>query len=301
MGRVLAAVAVTVALAAALAGCAGRAPGVDGDLTNNWPPMPVPTLAVPADHACYDLPGMANLPTKLPLPVSCDDNHNLETVHVGAFTGADTATETPPPDGGPAQQKAYADCTGAARAFLGDDWRTGRVELVMTVPTDVQWGADARWYRCDLVQLGDLETYQIDSRQGSLRGALTGGRPVALTCFSARTSGNSVESMVAADCTARHNVEFAGVWTAPPGAYPDSDADRDKADLAGCKAVIATFARVPDDDRLQYRVGQLSDGFGEDEWAVGNRGVRCYIWMDTKPLTHSVRGVGPSGLPINYR
>jgi hypothetical protein len=64
--------------------------------------------------------------------------------------------------------------------------------------------------------------------------------------------------------------------------------------------VIASFAHIPNDDKFRYRVGQVTYGFGKADWDLGNRGVRCYVWMDNKAFTKSLRGVGTGGLPINY-
>jgi hypothetical protein len=64
--------------------------------------------------------------------------------------------------------------------------------------------------------------------------------------------------------------------------------------------VVASFAGVPNDDKLRYRVGQITYAFGKPEWDLGNRGVRCYIWMEGKTFTRSLKGAGTAGLPINY-
>jgi hypothetical protein len=295
-------VAVVLGAAAALmiAGCGGRPPGVDGNLTNNWPAMPEAKLPVPADHACYALSDPAPGVSKLPPTVDCGTQHNVETIHVGMLTGGDAKADAPPPDGSPVQQHAYTDCSNAAKDFVGDDWRNGRIGLDLVMPTSGQWDAEARWYRCDLVEFKDLDSYDVLNRSASLKGTLTGARPVGLGCFKATTKGEDIDTMAPVDCATGHNTEYAGIWEAPAGAYPADASQREKTQLDGCRGVIATFAGIPNDDKLRYRVGQITYGFGKADWDLGNRGVRCYIWMDTKTLTKSLKGAGVAGLPINY-
>jgi hypothetical protein len=288
------------AAALILAGCGGRPPGVDGNLTNNWPPMPEAKLPVPADHACYALTDPAPGAFKLPPAVDCGAQHNMETIHVGTLTGGDATADAPPPDGSPPQQRAYADCAKVAKDFVGDDWRNGRIGLDLVMPTSGQWDAEARWYRCDLVEFKDLDSYDVVSRGGSMKDALAGARPVALGCFKATTKGADIDTMTAVDCATGHNTEFAGVWEAPAGAYPADATQRQKIQLDGCRGVIASFTGIPNDDKLRYRVGQITYGFGKADWDVGNRGVRCYIWMDSKTFTKSLKGAGTAGLPINF-
>jgi hypothetical protein len=295
-----AAVALGTAAVLMLAGCGSRPPGVDGDLTNNWPTLPEPKLPIPADHACYTVTDPADGGSKLPPAVDCGVSHNVETIHVGTFTGDDATKDTPPPEGGPGQQQAYADCAKTAHTLVGDDWRTGRVGLALVAPTAAQWDAEARWYRCDMVEFKDLDSYDVATRTGSVKDALTGARPLALTCFKVATKGDAVDTMGAVDCGTGHNSEFAGIWEAPAGAYLTDVTQREKTQLDGCKSVIASFAGIPNDDKIRYRVGQITYGFGKGDWDIGNRGVRCYIWMDSKSFTKSLRGVGTGGLPINY-
>jgi hypothetical protein len=298
-GKLITAVLGTTAVLV-LAGCGGRPPGIDGNLTNNWPAMPEAKLPVPAAHACYSVRQAGPGTAKLPSAVDCSATHNLETVHVGVFSGDDAAKDTPPQVGGPAAQSAYADCAKAANDVLGGDWRTGRLELDLVLPTAGQWDAEARWYRCDLVEFKDLDSYDVAYRTASLKGVLAGDRPAALTCFKVTIKDDAVDSMLGVDCATGHNGEFAGIWEAPPGAYPAEGAQREKASLNGCRGVVASFAGIPNDDKFQYRVGQITFGFTKADWELGNRGVRCYLWMHGKTFTKSMKGAGPNGLPINY-
>jgi hypothetical protein len=287
------------AAALLLAGCGGTPPGVDGNLTNNWPAMPEAKIPLPADRACYDIQDPSPGASKLPPAVECGARHTVETVHVGIFTGGDAATDSPPPDGGPVQQRAYADCTKTANDWVGGDWRTGRVGVDLVVPTSVQWDAGGRWYRCDLVEFKDLDSYNVVSRTGSMKGALVGPQSLALGCFKVTLKGQDLDAMTATDCATVHNSEFAGLWEAPPAGYPADANQREKMQLDGCRGVIASFTGIPNDDKLRYRVGQITYGFGKADWELGNRGARCYIWMESKNFTSSLKGVGVGALPIN--
>jgi hypothetical protein len=132
-----------------------------------------------------------------------------------------------------------------------------------------------------------------------MKGSLAGTQPLALGCFKVTTKAQDIDTMAGSDCATGHNSEFAGVWEAPPGAYPTDANQREKAQLDGCRTVIASFTGVPNDDKLRYRVGQITYGFGKQAWDLGNRGARCYIWMENKNFTSSLKGVGVGSLPIN--
>ena len=296
----LVAAAAGVAAVLLTSGCGGRAAGVDGNLTNNWPAMPVAKLPVPTAPACFDVPEAGPGVSKLPDAVPCERAHNLETIHIGMFAGEDATRDAPPPGGGPAQQKAYAECAGAARDYLGGDWRDGRIELDVVVPTSAQWEAEARWFRCDLVEILDLDANGVVARTSSLKGALTGDRPLALTCFQVTAKSEDIDTVLPVACGAAHNSEYTGTWEAPAGAYPADDAAREKFQLDGCRGVVARYTGVPNDDKFRYRVGQITFGFGKAAWDLGNRGARCYLWMSDKSYTKSLKGAGTGGLPINY-
>jgi Septum formation len=107
--------------------------------------------------------------------------------------------------------------------------------------------------------------------------------------------------MPGVSCSARHNAEFVGVWYAPTTAgYPKTPAQLDTLH-AGCRKLIAQYAGVPDDGDLQYRTGVVSLPGGDDVWALGDRGVRCYLWLDGSALTASLKGKGVTGLPVQYK
>jgi hypothetical protein len=285
--------------ALALSGCADP-PGVDGNLTNNWPAMPEAKVPVPAEKVCYQV--STNNPaevTRWPPSVACTENHTVETLHVGAFSGEDAQRTSPPPVGGPGRRKAYEECAASAKTVLGDDWRTGRLEVFVVTPMATQWEGGARWFRCDVVEYNNLDDFEVVPRGESLQGALTGARKLGLGCFNATEKNGDIDTMVPIDCTAAHNTEYTGVWDAPDGPYPDDAGARNKVHLAGCRAVTAAYAGIPNDSNFQYRTGQITFPFTKADWEQGNRGVRCYLWLN-KNVSRSLKGAGVAGLPINY-
>jgi hypothetical protein len=289
--------AATAALA--LSGC-GKPAGVDGSLTNGWAMLPEAKITVPTAPACYsttesDLTAI----TKWPEVVDCTASHNVELIAVGQFTGADAAnTSGAPASGSAGRRKAYEDCAAQAKTYLGDDWRDGRLDLTLDVPITQYWEAGARWYRCDVQEYKDLQNYQVVTRTTSVKGGLSAD--LRLGCLAiTETAAHDIDTMLPATCGSSHNGEFAGVWDAPDGAYPTDANARKAANLAGCRGVVSTYAGIPNDSNFTYRTGQVATPFPKAAWELGNRGVRCFIWL-SKPVSNSVKGVGTGGLPINY-
>ena len=105
--------------------------------------------------------------------------------------------------------------------------------------------------------------------------------------------------MVPVDCAAAHNSEFAGVYDAPDVPWPSDATARGTMSARGCLSTIAKFAGIPDDANTRYRTGYITYGFGAQQWALGNRGVRCYMWRSDKTYSRSLKGAGPGVLPIN--
>lgn len=294
--------AVVVAAAALLLAACGKPAGVDGNLTNDWAALPEAKIPVPAAKVCYQVESDNPVTvTKWPPSVECTTTHTVETIQVGAFTGDDAARTSPPPTGGPGRRRAYQECAAQAKTFLGDDWRAGRLDLFVVTPVALHWEGGARWFRCDLVEYKDLDNFDIVSRTASLQGGLSGGRELGLGCFQATEKGGDIDTMVATDCNAAHNSEFAGVYEAPDGAYLADSAARDRRNYDGCRPITAKYTGVPNDSNFQYRLGQITFPFGKEDWELGNRGVRCYLFITSRPLTKSGKGAGTAEFPINYQ
>jgi len=285
------------AAALLLAACA-LPDGIDGRVSDDWTAMPEPVLWAPEPGTCHEQPYQETVPLSAYQPVDCGQNHVVETVFVGTFTGDNATRDSAPPPGSPGMRAAYADCAAKAKDFLGDDWRHGRLWLEIALPTQFGWSGGARWYRCELWQTNDVDKddpFRIQ-RTGSLRDALRADRPVGYGCYVATEKPDDVDLAPIA-CDKPHNAEFAGVFSAPDTPYPGSDAQSDGVFSTGCQGVIAAFTGVPNDANAKYRFGRIWQSMGEYEWDRGNRAARCYLWMP-KNVNRSLRGAGTKVLPV---
>jgi hypothetical protein len=296
MRRGLPAAVLLVVLALVASGCT-KPPGVDGNLIDDWPQMAEAKVPEPVADACYMYPSNTTEFTidfaTLRPPVRCTEPHNVETVHVGAVTGADAASSAPPAIGGPGRRVAYEECAQSAKSFLGDDWRLGRLSLFVTLPKQVQWEGGARWFRCDLVANSDTFRREIVVISESQRGGLSGARTYGLTCSNIVANSTALESITATPCATAHNGEFVGIYVAPDVPYPP-DPERFEQSRVGCLKVIAAFVGIPDDGT--NRTGLVRTVFSRVAWDLGNRATLCYIWRGAKTNTGSLRGVGVAGV-----
>ncbi|MFI6784091.1 septum formation family protein [Micromonospora sp. NPDC050276] len=289
------AAAVTAVL---LVGCAGSG-GLDGDLTDDWAALPAPSAFTPAAGVCHaadftDLVSLASYE-----PVDCAGPHRLETVHVGAFPVERT---TAPATGSAELRGAFAECDTRATGYVGDDWRSGRLRLSVALPNGPGWAAGSRWFRCDLTELTTVEAAAtVVVRSGSLRDALKTPGGLRLGCQQTREgSGRGVQTLIPVECGKQHDAEFVGVWRAPDTAYPTREADWLPL-YTGCRSVLARYAGVPDDAQLRFRSGVVVRPPGAGRWKVGDRGVRCYLWLSDRTVTASLKGAGPTGLPVRTK
>lgn len=296
MRRWLTAVAFVGMAALVLSGC-GRPGGVDGDLTDDWAAIGKPVGFTPAAGACHprfvDIGYLSSYQ-----PVDCGQQHDAETLYVGTFGGADADRATPPPDGSPGLRAARTECDQKVDELVGGDWRGGRLTMSLVPPSSYAWSGGARWFRCDVGEIDGLDNPEVVSRTSSLKGALTGPSGLAYGCFTPKVVKADINEMQAVSCTAKHNSEFAGIWTAPDVPYEaflKDDARTEK----GCMGVIAAFAKVPNNSDLKYRTGWIFYYPPEADWAAGNRGVQCFLWIDGRSLTRSLKAAGTRALPVS--
>jgi hypothetical protein len=292
MRRFAAALTVLGAVAA-LAGCAGLPPGVDGNLTNNWPGMPEAKVAVPAAGACY-----TGRYTRVWIgdfnTVDCAQTHFTETAFVGTFAGDDAARANPPASDSPAMPGIYAQCQKGANDYLGGDWHSAIVELGVVVPSNAAWSGGARWFRCDLTRYSNpFGTSIVD--HGSVKGDLSGPRGSAYGCLTTtEDKDQTVTSANPIDCASPHAAEFAGLFTAPDVPYPADKTAREHMLDNGCQAVVATFLGYGSvsEWRNQY-VGWWALGWDPDQWKLGDRTTQCFAYAYTKSgkFVGSVKGI----------
>ncbi|RKR91699.1 putative regulator of septum formation [Micromonospora pisi] len=297
MRRWLAAVALGGLTALTLGGCALPA-GVDGNLTDDWAAIGEPVAVVPAVGACHPRFVEVGFLSSYQ-PVECAEQHDAETLYVGTFTGAEADRATPPPDGSPAWRTARAECDTKVNEVVGGDWRAGRLTLSLIPPSNYAWSGGARWFRCDVGEIDGLDNRDVVARTGSLKGAMSGASALAYGCFNPKLDADGeILEMQPVNCTAKHNTEFAGIWNGPDVSYDALLKDKGRIER-GCLAAIASFAKVPNNGDMKYRSGWITYYPGEAEWDAGNRGVHCFLWLDKRQVTRSLRGAGSGGLPIN--
>jgi len=279
-----------------LGGCGKLPPGVDGDLTNGWPAMPQPKIVVPVAGACYAMLS-SGVSAGDDTTTSCTTAHDLETVYVGTFAGADAGRSTAPAKGSPALVTAYADCRKNATAYLGDDFDLGMLELSIVVPTAPAWTGGARWYRCDIIRYRDMQ-FDTVGGEGSVKDGLRGDRPLAITCVNVTDDGkNAITDEQAVACSTPHNAEVAGVFTAPDVPWPADQTARDNTASKGCEGVAAKY--LGQSGQVNNPVlGWAWDGFTQDRWEMGDRTIRCLLvgikngTANSVKFTGSVKGIG---------
>ncbi|MEW2472581.1 septum formation family protein [Micromonospora gifhornensis] len=293
MRRWLTGIALGTVVTLALAGCTKPA-GIDGDLSDDWAPMAAAEVFTPESPTCHAQPEAIGY-VRAYAPVDCDQPHRAETLHVGTLPSADTPT--PPGYDSDPMRTAFAECDREVRTALGADWRSGRIGMSVVFPAPAAWTGGARWFRCDVTEDRGLDAPIPVERTASLSGALAGPSPLRHGCFDAKTSDDEVTEMVAVKCTARHRAEFVGVWKAPNSSYR-AFLDNAERTHRNCRSLVAKFAKVPDDDNVQYRVGTIFYHPSETGWHSGNRGVQCFLWSGERVLTRSMKGAGSRALPI---
>ncbi|MEU5938670.1 septum formation family protein [Micromonospora sp. NPDC047548] len=281
----------------ALTGC-GTPAGTDGDLSDDWRPIPAAQQFSPQAGECHVIAEATAYLTSY-APVDCAKTHLVETFHVGTFTGDLAARPIPPKVESAAMRVAFADCDARAQKFVGGDWRNARLSVQVAPTSPAGWTGGSRWYRCDIFELDEVDGANGDSdraiqRAGTLRDTVRSRSPLTYGCMNEDEWGR----LRPAGCTVAHQFEYAGIWTAPDRSY--QVAGRDEQTIhAGCRMVVARYAKVPVDGNLRYRTGTAYRLPSRELWARGDRGVRCYFWSSGRKLTRSIAGGGPKVLPIN--
>ncbi|MET8253071.1 septum formation family protein [Micromonospora sp. NPDC005197] len=283
-------------LTVALAGC-GTPAGTDGDLSDDWRPMAAAQQFTPKAGECHVIPEASSYLSSYS-PVDCAKTHLVETFHVGIFTGALAARSTPPTVESAAMRGVFADCDTRAKEFVGGDWRTARLSVQVAPTSPDGWAGGSRSYRCDIFELDEVDGANGDSdraihRSGTLRNAVGSRSPLTYGCMNEDEWGR----LRPAACTAGHQYEFVGVWTAPDRSYADAVRDEDAVHPA-CRTLVARYAKVPVDANLRYRTGTAYRFPSQELWARGDRGVRCYFWSGGTNVKRSIAGGGTKALPV---
>jgi len=242
--------------------------------------MPAAKAFRPAAGTCHaDLKSTGNADSYAPIP--CSGPHLAETAAV-----ADATTDA----------QAFAECSKRATAFLGGDWRTGWVVMQPVRPTRAATKAGVRWVRCDVVETDPVDGALV-RHAGTLKGTLKTGGRLRMTCANPKVEGERVSEMHPVACGSAHTAEFAGLFATARA--DSSDITEDELGK-GCNAAIARFTGLRNDGDLPSRVGWL--GFPPDDaaWEMGDRAIRCFLWLDGERMKGSYRNAGPGKLKIHY-
>ena len=293
---------IVVACLALLTSC-GMPGGVDGNLTNGWGAMTAATGFEPTAGTCHGASFDPIGPRSTYEEIDCQLRHRTETVYVGAYDAPAADADEPPADGSAGAKAAYQVCDKQATTYLGGSWRTARIWIGVTHPSAAAWRGGARWFRCEALELSSVEDDgALVQRVGTLQNVLAdGSSDLLLTCYAvAMDSSGAITTMPGVACSAKHNAEFVGIWYAKKVDYPKDD-QAWRAFHDGCRALVASYVGVPSDKDLQYRTGVISLPGSADVWALGDYGVRCYLWLDGADLTSTLKGKGAKTLPIQYK
>jgi hypothetical protein len=281
-----------------LASACANPPGTDGNLVNEWPAIAAPEGWAPKADTCHKEFAVTSY-RRAYAPVSCTAEHRYETVHIGEFTGDAAKLPAPPTNVGNTEMyAAYQDCDAKTTAFLGGEWRTGRLWIGVSVPSVGAWKGGARWYRCELSVRGD-DPYLPGSANWSksLKGEFAAASELKYGCYDIPEDED--KDWISTACTANHNAEFVGVF---PVTHTWADLDSESVATsihAKCRSMIAGYVGVPDNGDMKYRTGTYYRYPTEQAWADGDRAIRCHLWLSGKTLKRSLKGTGNSGLPIN--
>ncbi|HEX5543394.1 MAG TPA: septum formation family protein [Micromonospora sp.] len=295
MRRWLTAAALGGVAALVLAGCANPA-GVDGNLLDDWPALEEPKQFVPDVEACHPIHRDIGYLSSYQ-PVDCAEEHRVETVHVGTFTDESAELTKPPASGSPARRTAWSECDKKATELLGGEWRSALLDVTLVLPSPEGWSGGARWFRCDLGETTNLDDRRLRKRAGSLKDALRKTSPLSLGCFNPQLVDKKIGSMKPVACNKPHHSEFAGIYTAPDQTWKALQKNHETLHRQ-CRKVIAKYAKLPERN-IEYRTGTIMYYPSEENWAEGDRGIRCFLWRDDRKLTKSVKGGGATLLPVS--
>lgn len=291
--------AATLIMFMALAsGCSAEAPTATPPVTTatDAPAPPSPSAAPLLCHA----EALAPTGSAATGAVDCAADHRAQTVYAGEFAAEVAAVPAP---GTGQLRAAFDDCDEQAAGYVGGDWRTARLRLGVVVPSAARWAAGDRWYRCDLEEISLIgpDAKSVE-RRGDLAGALEeADSPLLLLCH--RMEIDQVRKVInvpAVPCAKAHNGEFVGVWKAPDKPFPSKTVDYVPF-YNGCREEIGDYVGVPLDNKLVLRADVVPVAAQAPDWKVGDRGVRCYLYLNDRELTGSLKGKGDAGLPVRGR
>lgn len=281
-------------LVLALAGCTPTLPSsVDQNLTDDWSaPFPAVVGYVPSAGVCIPSATRVAVGYRSDVFVDCSVNHMAETSYVGEFPATAKPESKDPAD----IAAALAKCDVETNAYLGGrPWWDGRLRLQVTTPSSAAWAGGARWFRCDLIQIGSVfDTGNWIMRTGSLHTDFPADLKIG--CSQAKEKNKEIDTMPEVPCAAAHNSEYAGSYRDDFNTpYPKSIAQWNRIH-SRCQTVVAKYVGVTPAKAAYF--GLISSPTTTEEWAQGDHLVHCAIWFDKKTTKGSAKGTKGKGLPV---
>jgi len=271
----------------------GTAPGGTGS------PKGTLSEATPTVGQCRGpLPSsILDAPTDPRPPVPCTGSHGSETFYVGTMDGG--ITTWPGNDsGGDLSRQVDEACTTRHDQYVGLTQQQADVippdrvqDFAYFVPTEADFAAGARWFRCDAVvqPVGSGEATTI---AGTLKDVYAKPLPVGY-----RLCEGTLNRLAA--CNERHQIEYlASVQLPNLDEYPAQRGDA--AVTNACRAPLLAALSLTS-ERSDLAFGYVLPG--QDVWDAGFRAVTCVAGAaDNAALDDTLFHIGPTRpLPLAPR
>lgn len=204
-------------------------------------------------------------------PVDCADRHTAETFLVADFPEDLHDLDADDPELG---AHVYSECAPAFARFLGADESAVMRTIVSWAwfgPSEPQWEAGARWFRCDVVGGGEqLTDYRAlpETAEGLLEGMPPDQWMVCAT-------GRSVDGSPKVPCSEPHTWRaVTTIKVGEPGEDYPGDRVVEVTTRDYCSDSVGAWLGYP----ASYDFGYTF--FREAEWEAGNR--RSVCWAQTQ-------------------
>ena len=204
-------------------------------------------------------------------PVPCTQPHNAETFVVGAFRGAIAEAEY---DDERLGAEVYERCSRDYMRFTGANESLALRSVLSWAwwrPTEEEWEAGARWYRCDVVGGTDRSTELVQLPR-TAKGLLLG---IPADRWMACVDGADVSAVPPVPCSEPH--QWRAVTTIVVGKEEDEyPGDRLVEVLSRdyCSDSVGAWMNYPIDFEYAYT------WFGRGEWELGDRRSICWARTD---------------------
>jgi hypothetical protein len=275
---------IAAALLLALAGCDGDTPAPATSASAAAAPY------TPVVGTCFEYETQRTAQDTVP----CDGVHRFEVAYVGEV--ADPG-DTPPLPDSDAVRAAYKKCSVPVDKYVGGASRALMVNIEVGLPSLAAWQAGARWFSCDLakaIMQRTADESDEESVSGSVRGAYTNpSSSIRMPCFTVTTkAGGILADWKPVPCTKKHTIEMVGLVKSASTAASRPKVEDKVYDR--CFDLIAAYTKVPQKDDQRYGIRSVALYPPYVQWVMGERAVRCGIYLSKGGLSRSLAGAGPA-------